>query len=97
MKPSLEEYDALAEELAFLCARLNRLSCQLGNLTGVSKDPYKQAREAARHLDKCKSVTEDLMFSHYPDLPDSAKTIFYRKLNSSEATEANLKPGWQFK
>lgn len=96
MKPTLEEYDELGAELCFLCSRLSRLSCQLGNITGVSKEPYKQAREAARHLDKCKSVTEDLMFSHYPDLPRDATKIFYHK-PEGEAEEVNIKSGWQFK
>lgn len=87
MKPSLEEYEELGKELSFLCARLSSLSCYLGNITGVSKEPYKHAREAARSLDKCKSVTEDLMFSHYPGLPREAITIFYRHPKNPQEQE----------
>lgn len=99
LKPTLDEYKQIGEELSILCAHLSRLSCRLGNETGITKDPYKYAAEAARNLDKCKSAAEDLMFSHYPDLGREAVNIFYRPVYTSfeEPTEVNLKEGWQFK
>ncbi|KKG13193.1 hypothetical protein DU34_05375 [Methanosarcina mazei] len=87
MKPTLEEYDELGAELCFLCSRLSRLVCLIGQQVGVSKDSYKHAREAARSLDKCKSVTEDLMFYHYPGLPREAITIFYRHPKNPQEQE----------
>jgi hypothetical protein len=87
MKPTLEQYDEIGAELCFLCSRLSRLACRLGNETGVSKAPYKHISEAVRSLDKCKSVTEDLMFYHYPGLPREAITIFYRHPKNPQEQE----------
>jgi len=87
VKPALEEYNELGKELSFLCARLSALACRIGQETGVSKEPYKHAAEAARRLDKCKSVTEDLMFYHYPGLPREATKIFYHKAKDPQDSE----------
>lgn len=87
MKPTLKEYNELGKELSFLCARLSALACRIGQETGVSKEPYKHAAEAARSLDKCKSAAEDLMFYHYPGLPREAITIFYRQPKDPQDSE----------
>jgi|GEM_PF-1892000 len=89
MKPSIEQYEDFGKELSFLCARLSALSCQIGQQIGVSKESYKHAREAARSLDKCKSVTEDLMFSQYPGLPREAINIFYHKPRSKDRKQSH--------
>lgn len=74
-KPTMQQYEELGKEMAFLCDRLTKLSCKLGQETGISKEPYKLAREASRALDKAKSEAEELMFLHYPE---ASTGVFYR-------------------
>lgn len=45
LKPSIEEYIELGKELCFLCARIESLSCRIGQELGVSKSQYKHIRE----------------------------------------------------
>lgn len=79
MKPTLEEYEELGKEMAFLCSRLATLSVRIAQDTGVSKEPYKLALNASRSLDKCKSMLENSMFNHYLGLPRKATKIFYHE------------------
>lgn len=78
MKLSLEEYEELGQELSFLCARLQECSIRIAVLTGTSKAPYIEARNASLHLDRCKSEAENLMFSHYTELGREAIKVFYK-------------------
>lgn len=80
LKPSLEEYEELGRELSFLCSRLTNLAVEIGNKTGVSKKPYRLAREADQILSKCKSEAEDLMFEHYPELGKEGIKVFYGEI-----------------
>lgn len=80
MKPTLEEYEELGRELSFICFRLSKVACELGNKTGVSKKPYMLAREADRMLNKCKSEAEELMFLQYPELGREACKVFYGEI-----------------